>query len=106
MRLVAKAIKNERIIEHCEQKLGWKRFLTIAAVTSIYTLLTGIAFGFLGTNLLVMLLMIAGITVAVVVAGIYTGYHLGFEHKSKAYVAGAILLWIAGIDVIVRHILR
>ena len=66
----------------------------------------GIAFGFLGTNLLVMLLMIAGLTIAVVVTGIYTGYHLGFEHKTKAYIAGAILLWIAGIDVIVRHILR
>ena len=65
-----------------------------------------IAFGFLGTNLLVMLLMIAGLTIAVVVTGIYTGYHLGFEHKTKAYIAGAILLWIAGIDVIVRHILR
>lgn len=22
--------------------------------------------------------------------GIYTGYHLGFEHKTKAYIAGAI----------------
>ena len=102
VRLVAKAIKNERIVEHCEQKLGWKQLLAIAAVT----LLTGIAFGFLGTNLLVMLLMIAGLTIAVVVTGIYTGYHLGFEHKTKAYIAGAILLWIAGIDVIVRHILR
>ena len=87
-------------------KLGWKQLLAIAAVTSIYTLLTGIAFGFLGTNLLVMILMIAGLTIAVVVTGIYTGYHLGFEHKTKAYIAGAILLWIAGIDVIVRHILR
>ena len=106
VRLVAKAIKNERIVEHCEQKLGWKQLLAIAAVTSIYTLLTGIAFGFLGTNLLVMLLMIAGLTIAVVVTGIYTGYHLGFEHKTKAYIAGAILLGIAGIDVIVRHILR
>ena len=41
-----------------------------------------------------------------VIAAAYTGYHLGFEHKTKAYIAGAILLWIAGIDVIVRHILR
>ena len=88
VRLVAKAIKNDRIVEHCEQKLGWKQLLAIAAVTSIYTLLT------------------AGLTIAVVVTGIYTGYHLGFEHKTKAYIAGAILLWIAGIDVIVRHILR
>ena len=34
-------------------------------------------------------------------AGIYTGYHFGFEQKTKVYIVGAILFWAAGIDVIV-----
>jgi putative Mn2+ efflux pump MntP len=75
-------------------------------VTSVYALLTGIAFGFLGTGIPLMLVTVVCVTVAVVIAGMYTGYHLGFQHKTKAYFAGAALLWIAGIDVIVRHILR
>ena len=74
------------------------------AVTSFYTLLAGIAFGFLATNLNVILIMIVCLTVAVVILGVYTGYHFGFEHKTKAYIGGAILLWIAGFDVIFRYI--
>ena len=93
IRLIAKAIKNEWVNERREESLDVKKFLRMTAVTSIYTLLAGIAFGFLGTNVALMLL------------GVYTGYHLGFQHKTKAYVGGALLLWIAGIDVIVRHIM-
>lgn len=104
VRLIVKAIRNERINEHREEDLGFRRFLRMAAVTSIYTLLTGIAFGFLGTNLTVILTMIVCLTIAVVIMGIYTGYHFGFEHKTKAYIGGAVLLWIAGFDVVFRYV--
>lgn len=106
VRLIVKAIINERVNEHREENLGFKRFLRMSAVTGFYTLLTGIAFGFLQTNLAVILIMIVCLTVAVVVMGTYTGYHFGFEHKRKAYIGGAILLWIAGFDVIFRYIIR
>ena len=105
IRLIAKAIKNEWVNERREETLDVKKFLRMTAVTSIYTLLAGIAFGFLGTNVALMLIIIVCMTIAFVVLGVYTGYHLGFQHKTKAYVGGALLLWIAGIDVIVRHIM-
>lgn len=105
LRQIVKAIRNERIHERREEDLGFHKLLRMAAVTGIYTLLTGIAFGFLGTNLSLMLFMVLCLTVAVVIAGVYTGYHLGFVHKTKAYICGAVLLWIAGIDVIVGHIM-
>lgn len=105
VRLIVKAIRNEHIHEHREDSLGLGRFFRMAAVTSVYTLLAGIAFGFLETDLILMLATIVCLTVAVVITGMYTGYHFGFVHKTKAYVGGAILLWIAGIDVIVRHIM-
>lgn len=92
--------------EHREENLGFKRFWRMAAVTSIYTLLTGIAFGFLGTNLTVILIMIVCLTIAVVIMGTYTGYHFGFEHKTKAYIGGTILLWIAGFDVVFRYLMK
>ena len=103
--VIAKAIKNEWVNERREETLDVKKFLRMTAVTSIYTLLAGIAFGFLGTNVALMLIIIVCMTIAFVVLGVYTGYHLGFQHKTKAYVGGALLLWIAGIDVIVRHIM-
>ena len=105
-RLIVKAIINERVNEHREENLGFRRFLRMEAVTGTYTLLAGIAFGFLQTNLAVLLIMITCITIAVVITGTYTGYHFGFEHKRKAYIGGAILLWIAGFDVIFRYIMR
>lgn len=104
-RLIVKAVRNERINERREETMEWKRFLRMAAVTSIYTLLAGIAFGFLGAKLSVILITIVSLTIAVVITGMYTGYHFGFVHKTKAYIGGAVLLWIAGIDVIVRHIM-
>ncbi len=105
VRLLYKAVRNERIHEHREEKLHIKRFLQILFSTGIYTVLAGMAFGFLKTNLLLMLVTTACVTVFMVITGIYTGYHFGFKHKNKAYVCGVILLWAAGIDVVVRHIL-
>lgn len=104
IRLVVKAVRNERIPEHREEQLRYLRFIRIAAAAGIYTLLAGIAFGFLGTNVGGILIMIVCLTIAVVVMGMYTGYHFGFEQKTKAYIGGAVLLWIAGADVIVRYI--
>lgn len=106
IRLIAKAIKNERINEHRVENPGFKRFFRLAAVTSFYTLLIGIAFGFLETNLPLVLIMAVCVTVAVVILGTYTGYHFGFEHKTKAYVIGAALLWIAGFDVLFRYVVK
>lgn len=105
VRLIIKAVKNERVNEHREEKLGFKRFFHMAAITSLYTLLAGFAFGFLGTDILKMMVTITFLTIAVVITGMYTGYHFGFVHKTKAYVGGALLLWIAGADVIIRHIM-
>lgn len=105
IRLIVKAIKNEKVNEHLEEKLGLKRFLRMASVTSIYTLLVGVAFGLLGSSIEMMLITMVCITIAVVILGMYTGYHFGFEHKTKAYIGGALLLWIAGVDVIVGHIM-
>lgn len=106
IRLIVKAIKNELIDEHLETKFNLKRIVHIAGITSIYTVLAGIAFGFVGTNLPVVLIMIVAVSVLCIVTGTYTGYHFGFEQKTKAYVAGAVLLWLSGVDIIVRQILH
>lgn len=104
VRLIRKAWKNDGVEERRAENLGIQIFLRMAAVVSIYTLLTGIAFGFLDCDVLLMLLMIVIFTVVVVVLGMYTGYRFGFEQKTKAYIAGGILLIAGGIDVVVRYV--
>ena len=104
-RLLIKAIKNERVYEHLVQKFDTRRMLHIAGGTWFYTLLAGFAFGFLQTNILIVLVMIAFITVLCIVAGVYTGYHFGFEQKNKVYILGTLCLWGAGGEVLIRYIL-
>lgn len=105
IRLMVKAIRNEHVEEHLEHHLGIRRFVRMACISGIYTLLTGIAFGFLETNVLMILIMIVVCTVAFVIGGIYTGYRVGYEAKTKVYIVGALLLWVAGLDVLMGRIL-
>ena len=105
IRLIVKAIRNERIEEHLEMNLGIRRFVRLASVSSLYTMLAGIAFGFIGTNVIAILVMIVVVTIAFVIGGMYTGYHMGFTSKTTVYTVGAILLWIAGIDVLLQRVL-
>lgn len=105
IRLLIKAWKNERIVEKREEDLNWKRLVFQTAVTAMYTFLTGVAFGFLGVHVVAVLIMVVCISILVVTLGMYTGYRLGFEQKLKAYIAGAALLFIAGVDVVIRYIM-
>ena len=105
IRLMVKAIRNEHVEEHLEHHLGIRRFVRMACISGIYTLLTGIAFGFLETNVLMILIMIVVCTVAFAIGGIYTGYRVGYEAKTKVYIVGALLLWVAGLDVLFGRIL-
>ena len=45
------------------------------------------------------------LTLLEAVIGMYTGYHLGYEHKMKSYVLGGLLLLAGSADVVIRHIL-
>ncbi len=105
IRLIVKAIRNERIEEHLEMNLGIRRFVRLASVSSLYTILAGIAFGFIGTNVIAILVMIVVVTIAFVIGGMYTGYHWGLTSKTVVYAVGAILLWIAGLDVLLQRVL-
>ena len=104
LRMFVKAWRNERIVEKREDGLDIKKTFFSIAKGTIFTILTGIAFAFLEADIKAVLIMIICVTIAMVILGLYTGYRLGFEQKSKAYIGGGALLIAAGIDVIVRYI--
>ena len=103
LRMFVKAWRNERIVEKREDGLDIKKTFFSIAKGTIFTILTGIAFAFLEADIKAVLIMIICVTIAMVIIGLYTGYRLGFEQKSKAYIGGGALLIAAGIDVIVRY---
>ena len=104
LRMFVKAWRNERIVEKREDGLDIKKTFFSITKGTIFTILTGIAFAFLEADIKAVLIMIICVTIAMVIIGLYTGYRLGFEQKSKAYIGGGALLIAAGIDVIVRYI--
>ena len=104
LRMFVKAWRNERIVEKREDGLDIKKTFFSIAKGTIFTILTGIAFAFLEADIKAVLIMIICVTIAMVIIGFYTGYRMGFEQKSKAYIGGGALLIAAGIDVIVRYI--
>lgn len=103
IRLLVKAWRNEGIVERREEKFEIKRFLEVYSKGILFTFLAGIALGFLGSSVLVLLVLTLLLTILVTVIGMYTGYRLGFEHKMKAYVLGGLLLIAGSVDVILRY---
>lgn len=105
VRLIVKAIKREFVHERRRDGIRVRDYIKIIAVTSFYTLVAGCACGFVGTSVLMMAFVILVFSVLVVVIGLYTGYHYGFESKTGAYVTGAMLLWVAGGEILLRNVL-
>ena len=106
VRLIVKAIKKEFVHEKRRDGIRVADYIKIIAVTSFYTLVAGCACGFVGTSVLMMAIVILVCSVLVVGGGLYTGSHFGFESKTRAYVIGAVLLWVAGGETLRRSVLH
>jgi putative Mn2+ efflux pump MntP len=105
IQLLIKAMRREHFEERLEKEVNVRRFARMASGSSVYTVLAGIAFGFLGTDIAWILIMVAVLTVVLVIAGMYVGYHMGFAGKTAVYIVGALMLWAAGIDVLLSRVL-
>jgi putative Mn2+ efflux pump MntP len=103
--MIRKAWKNEHIVEHRDNEYAWKGLIARLALLSLATLALGAALGFLGTSTVTVLTVIAAATVIVVVAGLYVGYHWGYEQKTKAYAIGGVLLLGGAVDTVLRFVL-
>lgn len=104
--LIIKAVRNETFNERREENFNNRRIAVGILGTGIYTLLSGIAFGFLESRMIFSLFGIAVCSVLSVIMGTYTGYHYGFAQRKKVYEIGAALLWFAGADIIWKTWLR
>lgn len=106
LRLIIKAIKREFVNERRREDIRVRDYIKIIAVTSFYTLVAGCAFGFVGTCVVMMALVILICSVLVVLGGLYTGHYFGFESKTGFYVVGAVVLWIASAEVLLHSVLH
>ena len=103
-RLSVKGIRRE-FVDETRSVITVKQYAKIIAVTTVYTLFAGCAYGLVGTHVIIMLALIVLFSFIVVISGLYAGYHFGFEGKTVVYVVGGIILWVAGAEILITNVL-
>jgi putative Mn2+ efflux pump MntP len=79
--------------------------LTVLAVaTSIDALAVGITFAFLKVNILPSVLLIGVTTFALSLGGVLLGNRFGAKYKTKAEVAGGVILVLIGLKILLEHL--
>ena len=81
-----------------------KVMLPLAIADSIDALAAGITFAFLEVSILPAVLLIGSITFLLSAMGVWLGNRFGEKYRSKAELAGGIILVIMGIKILLEHL--
>ena len=90
--------------EKADDDLSFKAMLVLAVATSIDALAVGITFAFLEVNLLWAVLFIGMITFALSAVGVKVGNVFGEKYKSRAELAGGVILVLLGVKILLEHL--
>jgi putative Mn2+ efflux pump MntP len=90
--------------EECDPSFDIKTMLTLAIATSIDALVIGMTFAFLRVNIIPAISLIGVITFVLSVIGVKIGNTFGTKYKSKAELAGGIVLILIGIKILLEHL--
>ena len=82
----------------------WVMF-SLAIATSIDALAVGVSFAFLRVDVWTAVLFIGVTTAAFSCAGVVIGNHFGARYKSKAELAGGVILVLIGLKILIEHLL-
>ena len=77
----------------------------MAVATSIDALAVGVSFAFLKVNIWTAILVIGLTTAAFSGVGLKLGNVFGCRYKSKAELAGGIILVLIGLKILIEHLL-
>ena len=76
----------------------------LAVATAIDALAVGVTFAFLNVNIVYAVLFIGVCTFFISAAGVKIGAVFGTKYKSKAELAGGIILLLLGIKILIEHL--
>lgn len=83
--------------------LNFKTMLVLAIATSIDALAAGVSLAFLDVNIIAAVSFIGVITFALSSVGVKVGSVFGEKYKSKAELAGGIILILLGTKILLEH---
>ena len=91
--------------EECpDASLSVKAMLPMAVATSIDALAVGVSFAFLSVNIGAAVSFIGVITFVLSMVGVKVGSLFGAKYKSKAELAGGIILILMGLKILLEHL--
>ena len=91
--------------EECpDASLSVKAMLPMAVATSIDALAVGVSFAFLSVNIGAAVSFIGVITFALSMVGVKVGSLFGAKYKSKAELAGGVILILMGLKILLEHL--
>ena len=101
--MVKEAFEKEE--ECCDCSLAPKKMLVMAIATSIDALAIGISFGILpDVNITAAISLIGVVTFVLCMVGVKVGNVFGAKYKSKAELAGGIILILLGTKILLEHL--
>ena len=90
--------------EECNCSFCPKAMLPMAVATSIDALAVGVTFAFLKVSIVPAVSFIGVITFSLSAVGVYVGHLFGAKFKSKAELAGGIVLVLMGCKILIEHL--
>lgn len=103
--MIKEALSKEENEESSSASMGFKEMLTLAVATSIDALIVGVGFAFLpDVNIGAAVGFIGIITFILSAIGIKIGNIFGLKYKSKAELAGGIILILMGLKILLEHL--
>ncbi len=87
-----------------DERIDYRELFMLSIATSIDALAVGITFAFLKTDILPAVLEIGAITFGLSFAGVVIGHRFGTKLKSKAEVAGGVVLILIGLKILFEHL--
>ena len=94
---------HENAADTCFRPLRLREILSLALATSIDALAAGITFAFLQVRILPAVSLIGMITFILSCTGVILGYRFGGRQKTKAGIAGGLILILMGLKILVEH---
>jgi len=102
-KMIFDSLKKDNETDTRKQSLKFLVMLPLAIATSIDALAVGVSFAFLQINIISAVILIGITTFVISMAGVKIGNMFGARFKSKAQLAGGIILVLIGLKILLDH---
>lgn len=100
--MIKEAMSKEE--DEVNDSFSFRTMLPLAVATSIDALAVGISFAFLGVDIIEAAILIGITTFVLSGIGVFVGNIFGSKYKSKAELAGGIVLILIGLKILLEHL--